>query len=50
MCEVISYALTGGTPGTASYLMFCAENLAENGYFFVEIEDNEAGIFAVVLE
>ena len=33
MCEVISYALTGGTPGTATYLMFCAEYLAENGYF-----------------
>ena len=33
MCEVISFALTAGTPGTASYLMFCAEKLAENGYF-----------------
>ena len=33
MCEVISFALTAGVPLVSTYWMFCADNLAENGYF-----------------
>ncbi len=33
ICEVISFAISGGVPLASTYWMLYAENLAENGYF-----------------
>ena len=48
MCEVVSFALTAGIVASSTYWMFCAENLAETGYFAQTILTRKESILSIL--
>jgi hypothetical protein len=48
ICEVLSFSMTAGLPLTSTYYMFCADGLAENGYFCRNVFSSKDCILSVV--
>ena len=48
ICEVVSFALTGGITAASTYLILCAENLCENGYFCSKMLSRKECVLSVI--